>query len=74
MHGVGHLLPTPFGVARSAQSDVDFAVAGLPPEQYFRAFSEAQRLIDRPLDLIDLDYPTLFTEYLKKKGKLLRVG
>ena len=55
-------------------SDVDLAVSGLPPEKYFHAFSEVQRLLDRPLDLIDLDRPTLFTEYLKKKGKLRRVA
>lgn len=55
-------------------SDVDLAIAGLPPEKYFSAFSEVQRLLDRPLDLIDLDCPPLFTEYLKKKGKLRRVA
>jgi predicted nucleotidyltransferase len=56
------------------ESDMDFAISGLPPEKYFHAFSEAQRILERPLDLIDLDTSTLFTEYLKKKGKLLRVA
>jgi len=55
-------------------SDIDLAISGLPPEKYFPAFSEAQRLLERPLDLIDLDTSTLFTEYLKKKGKLRRVA
>lgn len=60
------------GIVRE-NSDIDLAVSGLPPEQYFRAFSEVQCLLDRPLDLLDLDCPTLFTEYLKKKGKLRRL-
>ena len=55
-------------------SDIDLAISGLPPEKYFHAFSEAQRILDRPIDLIDLDNPTLFTIYLKKKGKLRRVA
>ncbi|MBN1903122.1 nucleotidyltransferase domain-containing protein [Candidatus Sumerlaeota bacterium] len=58
----------------SDSSDIDLAISGLPPENYFHAFSEAQCLLERPLDLIDLDTPTLFTEYLKKKGKLRRVA
>jgi uncharacterized protein len=54
-------------------SDIDFAVSGLPPEKFFRAFSAASRVLDRPLDLIDLDDPTPFTRYLKEEGELLRV-
>jgi predicted nucleotidyltransferase len=54
-------------------SDVDLAVAGLPPETFFRAMGKAADVLGRPLDLIDLDEDTLFTSYLRKKGKLLRV-
>ena len=55
-------------------SDIDFAVSGLPPEQFFRALSAASRVLDRPLDLIDLDDPTPFTRYLQEEGVLQRVG
>lgn len=55
-------------------SDIDFAVSGLPPEQFFRALSAASRVLDRPLDLIDLDDPTPFTRFLKEEGELQRVG
>ncbi len=55
-------------------SDIDFAVSGLPPEQFFHALSAASRVLDRPLDLIDLDDPTPFTRYLREEGELQRVG
>jgi predicted nucleotidyltransferase len=55
-------------------SDIDLAVSGLPPEVFFRAMAQARGALGRELDLIDLDEETLFTEYLKKKGKLRRVA
>ena len=58
----------------SKNSDIDIAVSGLPPEKFFYAMGKAHRIIGRPLDLIDLDESTPFTDYLKKKGKLFRVA
>ncbi|MGI8835124.1 MAG: nucleotidyltransferase family protein [Pyrinomonadaceae bacterium] len=55
-------------------SDFDFAVSGLPPANFFKALSAASRVLDRPMDLIDLDEETPFTRYLKAEGELLRVG
>ena len=55
-------------------SDVDLAVSGLPPEAFFRAMSDAERALGRPLDLIDLDEETPFTRYLKSEGGLRRVA
>ncbi len=55
-------------------SDVDFAVSGLPPEQFFRALSAVSRILDRAIDLVDLDEATPFTRYLKAEGELQRVG
>ncbi len=52
------------------ESDIDMAVSGLPPEGFFKAMGEAHSILGRQLDLIDLDEKNLFTEYLKKKGKL----
>lgn len=54
-------------------SDVDLAVRGLPPHLFFKAMSQAHRILGHTLDLIDLDEPSPFTEYLLKKGKLHRV-
>ena len=60
------------GVLRP-DSDVDLAVSGLPPRLFFRAMSKAADLLDRPLDLIDLDQDVPFTRYLKEEGELVRV-
>lgn len=55
-------------------SDVDLAVSGLPPQVFFRAMSDAERALGRPLDLIDLDEDNPFTRYLRSEGELRRVG
>lgn len=55
-------------------SDVDFAVAGLPPQEFFKALSAASRISPGPLDLVDLDEVTPFTRYLKEEGQLRRVA
>jgi predicted nucleotidyltransferase len=57
-----------------ANSDVDMAVSGLPPEVFFRAMARASRALGRPLDLVDLDEDNAFTRYLKDQGELRRVG
>ncbi len=55
-------------------SDVDFAVSGLPPKVFFRALGEAMEALGRPVDLVDLDQSTPFTEHLKTHGELVRVA
>ena len=55
-------------------SDVDIAVAGLPPEVFFRAMGIASRALGRQVDLVDLDEDNPFTEYLKHHQELVRVG
>ncbi len=57
-----------------ADSDIDLAVSGLPPECFYRAMGQAVRTLNRSLDMVDLDERTPFTEYLRTKGKLLRVA
>jgi len=54
-------------------SDIDIAVSGLPPRQFFRAMGQVSRILRRPVDLIDLDEDNPFTEYLKKEGHLVHV-
>lgn len=67
-----------FGSAARGQmredSDIDLAVSGLPPELFYRAGGEAEDVVGRPLDLIDLDEVTPFTQYLKEESELQRVG
>ena len=56
------------------ESDVDLAVTGLKPANFFRAMGQAEDVLQRTLDLIDLDIETPFTHYLKQKGQLKRVA
>ena len=57
-----------------SDSDIDLAVSGLPPENFFKALSTVSNLLDRPIHLIDLDEVTPFTRYLIEEGELQRVG
>jgi predicted nucleotidyltransferase len=56
-----------------ADSDVDFAVAGLPPAVFFRAASNAADVLGRPADLVDLDDESPSVKYLRTSGELVRV-
>lgn len=55
-------------------SDIDFAVSGLPPEKYFRAVGQASDILQRPIDLVDLDEDNPFTAYLREEQELERVA
>lgn len=55
-------------------SDVDIAVKGLPPEQYFAAVSKTTDILGRPADIVDLDDPTPIVRYLLGSRELIRVG
>ena len=67
-----------FGSAASEtdapDSDIDLAVKGLPPEAYFAAVGKVAMAVPRRFDVIDMDEPNLFTDYLTRKGKLVRVA
>jgi predicted nucleotidyltransferase len=55
-------------------SDIDLAVAGLPPRVFFRAMGEACDALGGQIDLVDLDQDTAFVRYLREHGELRRVG
>jgi len=56
-------------------SDVDLAVSGLPPEVFFTAWAKAVREFPgREMDLLNLDKSDPFSEHLKGRGRLRRVG
>jgi len=67
-----------FGSAATGEmdeySDIDFAVAGLPPGVFFRALAVASDAVGRHVDIIDLDSDNAFTRYLHSEGELKRVG
>jgi len=58
----------------SASSDVDLAVSGLQPDKFIEALGRAMQVLERPVDLIDLDEDTPFTRYLRREGDLQRVA
>ena len=55
-------------------SDLDFAVTGLPPRLFFDAMARIVDVVRREVDLIDLDLENPFTRYLREEGALKRVG
>jgi len=55
-------------------SDVDFAVAGLPPAVFFPAMGKVGDILATPFDLIDLDEDTPFVHYLKEEQELVRIA
>lgn len=55
-------------------SDIDLAVSGLPPQNFFHAMGQAHQAIGRPLDLIDLDEDTPSVQFLRERGELRLVG
>lgn len=67
-----------FGSTASGQaredSDLDFAISGLPPERFFRTVGEMDEAMKCQFDVIDLDESTPFVQFLKKEGELKRIG
>ena len=55
-------------------SDIDLAITGLPPEKFYKAMGETMLIFERPVDLIDLDEPSVFVNHLRSKGTLRRVA
>ena len=55
-------------------SDIDLAVSGLPPEKFFQTMGLVADILQRPLDLVDLDELNPFTRYLKEEKELQDVG
>jgi len=57
-----------------AGSDLDIAVAGLPPERFFRAVGRLLTELPVSVDLIDLDRSSPVTDRLRDSGSLRRVA
>lgn len=55
-------------------SDLDFAISGLPPERFFKTVGEMDEALRCQFDVVDLDELTPFVQFLKNEGELKRVG
>ena len=51
--------------------DIDLAVEGVAPEQFFLFYTELYDRLSQPVDLIDLEQKSLFSRLVKKEGVLL---
>lgn len=54
-----------------AKSDLDFAVRGCPPANFFRLLGRLMSELDRPVDLVDLDQSNPFVTFLLAEGHLV---
>lgn len=55
-------------------SDIDLAVRGCPPGQFFHLYGKLMGELEHPVDLVKLDTADLFAKFLLEHGELLRVG
>jgi predicted nucleotidyltransferase len=62
------------GASVAAGADLDLAVAGLPPQVFYRTLGRVMRRVGCPVDLVDLDAATPFARFLREKEPLVRIG
>ncbi len=55
-------------------SDIDLAVKGCPPGNYFHLFGQLMLELKHSVDLVSLDKKDAFIEYLETHDKLQPVG
>lgn len=60
------------GKARQT-SDIDLAVRGIPPADFFRVYGKLAMIVQTPIDLIDLDDQSSFSRRLTERGEFIRV-
>ena len=48
--------------------DIDLAVEGLPPGEFFRFYGDLLFSVSKPVDLIDLSQDTRFTRIVREEG------
>lgn len=58
----------------SKAHDIDFAIAGLPPERFFKTMGKVQMALSKQIDLVDLDEDNSFTRHLRTENELVRIG
>jgi predicted nucleotidyltransferase len=54
-------------VARDPQ-DIDLAVEGIRPDQYFKFYGDLLVSLSKPVDLVDLSQKGLFNEFVIRDG------
>lgn len=49
-------------------NDIDLAVKGLAPRQFFKFYAELLKHLSKPIDLIDITRKTLFNDLVQESG------
>lgn len=57
-----------------ANSDIDLAVRGCPPGEFFHLYGKLMGALEHQVDLVKLDTTDPFAQFLLEHGGLLRVG
>ena len=55
-------------------SDLDLAIRGCPPGQFFHILGRLLIELDHPVDLVNLDSSDAFSNRLQGEGALVRIG
>ncbi|OHD14797.1 MAG: hypothetical protein A2086_14105 [Spirochaetes bacterium GWD1_27_9] len=57
------------------ESDIDFAIRGLPEEKYYKICGKLMRNMEHSFDLVDLDEKgNRFSRFIAEKGVFIRVA
>jgi len=51
--------------------DIDLAVDGIEPEVFFRLYGDLMFALSKPVDLVDLSIPSLFTDMINRDGAVV---
>ena len=51
--------------------DIDIAVEGISPEDFFKYYGDLMLKLSKPIDVIDLSERSKFTELIQQEGVLL---
>lgn len=56
------------------ESDIDIAVVGLEKSKFFKVYGKILSSVSRNVDIISLDYDTVFSKEIRKQANLIRVA
>lgn len=68
-YGVRRVLLFGSSTDRTRESrDIDLAVEGIPPREFFRFYGELMFAVSKPVDLVDLSQQSKFHDLVKREG------
>ena len=57
-----------------SDSDVDLAIRGCPPGEFFNLLGQLLFALDHRVDLVNLDSQDAFAQFLEREAELIRIG